>query len=130
MDEPAANEKSDSSGYDGDFPTNIPHLLLVSDDIINPMKVVFETAGKVICNKNERLTIENKDMTRVLINIESADTGTSENKSNSLQSTSINLPLSCDCATVSQHNQPEDTETEAAKNEFSNQSFYYYYLHL
>ena len=34
------------------------------------MKVVFETAGQVICNKNEKLIVENSDKNKVMINIE------------------------------------------------------------
>ena len=56
-----------------DIPANIPNLLLINADVINPMKVVFETAGQVICNKNERLTVDNSDKHKVMINIEVTD---------------------------------------------------------
>ena len=64
-------------------PQRIPNLLLISDDVINPMKVVFETAGRVICNKNEKLTVENTDATKVLINIECLDDETRSDAANS-----------------------------------------------
>ena len=54
----------------GELPANIPSLLLINADVINPMKVVFETAGQVICNKNEKLIVENSDKNKVMINIE------------------------------------------------------------
>ena len=54
----------------GEMPSSIPSLLLINSDVISPMKVVFETAGQVICNKNEKLTVENSDMNKVTINIE------------------------------------------------------------
>ena len=53
--------------------SHIPSLLLISVDVISPMKVVFETAGQVICKKNEKLTVENTDMNKISINLECSD---------------------------------------------------------
>ena len=53
-----------------EMPSHIPSLLLISADVISPMKVVFETAGQVICKKNENLIVENTDMNKISINLE------------------------------------------------------------
>ena len=35
-----------------ELPAKIPNLLLINADIINPMKVLFETAEKIVCKKD------------------------------------------------------------------------------
>ena len=37
----------------------IPSLLLINEDVINPMKVLFETTGHIVSKKNEDLKKEN-----------------------------------------------------------------------
>ena len=67
------NDLKSVDEWEDEMPENIPSLLMINEDIINPMKVLFETATQIICDKNEKSQLENSNDTKNLLQHECSD---------------------------------------------------------